>query len=142
MWPAALRGAPKGGDPERAQRAQEQAAVVTSLADALSQLSEGNLQSQISETFPADYEQLRKDFNAAVASLSETLGQVRTGSDAMRTGADEIAHASDDLSRRTEQQAASLEETAAALDEITATVKTTAAMRASTTRCWIWPPCP
>ena len=112
---------------ERAQRAQEQAAVVTSLASALSSLSEGNLQSQISETFPADYEQLRKDFNAAVASLSETLGQVRTGSDAMRTGADEIAHASDDLSRRTEQQAASLEETAAALDEITATVKTTAA---------------
>ena len=112
---------------ERAQRAQEQAAVVTSLASALSSLSEGNLQSQISETFPADYEQLRKDFNAAVASLSDTLGQVRTGSDAMRTGADEIAHASDDLSRRTEQQAASLEETAAALDEITATVKTTAA---------------
>ncbi len=112
---------------ERAQRAQEQAAVVTSLASALSSLSEGNLQSQISETFSADYEQLRKDFNAAVASLSETLGQVRTGSDAMRTGADEIAHASDDLSRRTEQQAASLEETAAALDEITATVKTTAA---------------
>lgn len=112
---------------DRAQRAQEQAAVVTSLASALSSLSEGNLQSQISETFPADYEQLRKDFNAAVASLSETLGQVRTGSDAMRTGADEIAHASDDLSRRTEQQAASLEETAAALDEITATVKTTAA---------------
>ncbi|MCA3734591.1 MAG: PAS domain S-box protein, partial [Phenylobacterium sp.] len=112
---------------ERAQRAQEQAAVVTSLASALSSLSEGNLQSQISETFPADYEQLRKDFNTAVASLSETLGQVRTGSDAMRTGADEIAHASDDLSRRTEQQAASLEETAAALDEITATVKTTAA---------------
>ena len=119
--------AKEASEAERAQRAQEQAAVVTSLADALSQLSEGNLQSQISETFPADYEQLRKDFNAAVASLSETLGQVRTGSDAMRTGADEIAHASDDLSRRTEQQAASLEETAAALDEITATVKTTAA---------------
>jgi methyl-accepting chemotaxis protein len=112
---------------ERAQRAQEQAAVVTSLASGLSSLSEGNLQAQILETFPADYEQLRKDFNAAVGSLSETLGQVRTGSDAMRTGADEIAHASDDLSRRTEQQAASLEETAAALDEITATVKTTAA---------------
>ncbi|MCA6289588.1 MAG: PAS domain S-box protein, partial [Phenylobacterium sp.] len=119
--------AKEASEAERAQRAQEQAAVVTSLADALSQLSEGNLQAQISETFPADYEQLRKDFNAAVASLSETLGQVRTGSDAMRTGADEIAHASDDLSRRTEQQAASLEETAAALDEITATVKTTAA---------------
>ncbi len=112
---------------ERAQRAQEQAAVVTSLASALSSLSEGDLQSQITETFPADYEQLRKDFNAAVASLSDTLGQVRTGSDAMRTGAEEIAHASDDLSRRTEQQAASLEETAAALDQITATVKTTAA---------------
>ena len=112
---------------ERAERAQEQAAVVTSLASALSNLSEGNLNSQISETYPGDYEQLRADFNAAVASLSQTLRQVRTGSEAMRTGADEIAHASDDLSRRTEQQAASLEQTAAALDEITATVKTTAA---------------
>jgi methyl-accepting chemotaxis protein len=112
---------------ERARRAQEQAAVVTSLAAALSGLSEGNLQSQITETFPGDYEQLRTDFNAAVTSLADTISQVRTGSETMRTGTDEIAHASDDLSRRTEQQAASLEETAAALDEITATVKTTAA---------------
>ena len=111
---------------QRAERTQEQASVVSALAQGLGELSRGNLVAQITMAFPTDYETLRTDFNAALTSLAETLDQVRAGTDSIRTGTDEIASASDDLSRRTEHQAASLEETAAALDQITATVKKTA----------------
>jgi len=119
----AARGA---AEREREASARELAGVVEALARGLGELSVGNLAAPIGEAFPAAYEKLREDYNAAAASLAETLEQVRSGTEGIRTGTDEIAQASDDLSRRTEQQAASLEETAAALDEITATVRKTA----------------
>jgi methyl-accepting chemotaxis protein len=112
---------------ERETAAQQQAEVVQSLATGLTRLSEGDLVFRLNTAFAADYEQLRTDFNAAMAKLEDTMTVVANNTAGIGAGADEIAQASDDLSRRTEQQAASLEETAAALDEITATVKKTAA---------------
>ncbi|WP_312816611.1 methyl-accepting chemotaxis protein [Atlantibacter subterraneus] len=55
--------------------------------------------------------------------LAKTVGDVRTGANAIYSGASEIAIGNNDLSSRTEQQAASLEETAASMEELTATVK-------------------
>ncbi len=106
--------------------ADELAMVVRTLGDRLSALSHGKLTCQIEQTFPAEYEKLRIDFNAAVDQLQDAMKVIINNVQGIRSGADEISHAADDLSRRTEQQAASLEETAAALDEITATVKKTA----------------
>ena len=111
---------------ERAAKTAEQATVVQRLASNLKSLSDGDLTARIAEPFAGDYEQLRTDFNAAMARLLETMQTVLTSTFGISTGAGEISQAADDLSRRTEQQAASLEETAAALEEITATVKKTA----------------
>jgi methyl-accepting chemotaxis protein len=113
-------------DAARMKAAQEQATVVSSIAAGLEDLAGGELTSRITDTFAADYEKLRVDFNAAMSTLQETMMVVSTNTSAIRSGTDEISSAADDLSRRTEQQAASLEETAAALDEITATVRKTA----------------
>jgi methyl-accepting chemotaxis protein len=111
---------------ERARAAQEQAKVVQALASGLEKLSGGDLTFRIEETFGAEYEKLKTDFNAAVAHLNQTMTAVVGRSQGLRASGQEIAGASDDLSKRTEQQAASLEQTAAALDQITATVKKTA----------------
>ena len=110
----------------RANAAAEQADVVKATGAGLSALSSGNLSFRITEEFSGEYAQLKLDFNAAMASLEETMGVITSNAQAMQTGAGEISQAADDLSRRTEQQAATLEETAAALDEITATVRRTA----------------
>jgi methyl-accepting chemotaxis protein len=55
-------------------------------------------------------------------SLTDVVGHVRDGTDAMDTATDEIARANMDLSRRTESQASFLEETAGSLEELTAGV--------------------
>ena len=109
-----------------AEAAEQQTRVVAALASGLSRLSSGDLAHRIAEPFPADYERLRSDFNAALEKLHVTMRDVLASASAIRSGTGEISTAADDLSRRTEQQAASLEETAAALDEITATVRRTA----------------
>jgi len=112
-----------------ARRAEEEAArerVMSALAQGLSRLSQGDVAARLDARFPEQYEDLRANYNSAVAQLGETLSAVIASARGMRTGSGEITQAADDLSRRTEQQAASLEETAAALDEVTATVRRSA----------------
>jgi len=110
----------------QAETARLQAHVVSSVAEGLEKLSEGDLVYQLSNPFSAEYEKLRSDFNAAVSKLKDTMKIVSNNTGAIRLGSNEISSAAQDLSQRTGQQAASLEETAAALDEITATVRKTA----------------
>ncbi|WP_216850884.1 methyl-accepting chemotaxis protein [Acidisphaera sp. L21] len=111
---------------ERAEAEARQTSVVDGLATGLTRLSHGDLTVRLSDPFAAEYESLRRDFNAAVAQLQSTLAVIIENTAGLRSGTGEITQAADDLSRRTEQQAASLEETAAALDQITATVRKTA----------------
>ncbi len=108
-------------------RANEAAAVqervTSSLAEGLSALAGGDLTYQVKIAFPAEYERLKTDFNAAVMELRTAMKSISHSTGNIHGGSGEISQASDDLSRRTEQQAASLEETAAAMTEITATVQ-------------------
>ena len=96
--------------------------TVSTLAEALAQLAQGNLTHRITAEFPAKTAGLRSDFNETAAKLQETLNAVSVAASGILSGSSEISTSSDDLSRRTEQQAASLEETAAALDQITVNV--------------------
>ncbi len=110
---------------ERTKAAAAQAAVVAAIGSGLEALAEGNVSHRLQHAFAAEYEPLRRNFNAAVGELDVLLRGVVGNTNAMQTGTDEIKRASDHLSRRTEQQAASLEEAAAALSEITSTVRRT-----------------
>jgi methyl-accepting chemotaxis protein len=110
----------------RAASAKEQAHVVANIGQGLDALAKGDLTFRISEEFPGEYRKLQDDFNAAMATLQETMKTIAGATEGIRSGTGEVSQAADDLSKRTEQQAASLEETAAALDQITATVRKTA----------------
>ena len=113
-------------DAERQKAAREQELAIAALAEGLEHLASGDLIFRLTETLAVEYEALRADFNAAIATMHETMQAITMVAQGVRSGAEEITQASDDLSHRTEQQAASLEETAAALDQITATVRKTA----------------
>jgi len=97
--------------------------VVDALRVGLNRLSAGDLQSEIEEAFPTDYEQLRTDFNIAVSTLSDAMQVVIDNAQTIDGEAQEISNAAADLSQRTERQAATLAETATALDQLTASVR-------------------
>ena len=111
---------------ERRRRAEEQKLVVSTLAEGLGRLSQGDFRSTIDVEFSEGYEKLRHDFNAALKTLSQLIGTISASSDTIASNAGEITAASGDLSRRTENTAATLEETAAALSELTAAVSSSA----------------
>ena len=111
---------------ERAEMQAEQDLVVARLGVGLNGLAEGDLQVSIEETFGADYEKLRVDFNSTSTRLCNAMRDVRANAESIRGEVADISNAAADLSARTETQAATLEQTAAAIEEITASVKSAA----------------
>jgi methyl-accepting chemotaxis protein len=111
---------------ERQQSVTLQRHIVSIVGAGLSELSNGNLGHRITEDFPGEYDKLKQDFNAALASLEETINTMNLSVANIGSGTGEISGSASDLAKRTEQQAASLEETAAALNEITAQVNSSA----------------
>jgi len=102
--------------------ATEREIMVKQLTAAMSELAHGNLAYRISTPFPGESEQLRGNFNAALAQLADAMGLVLESSRAVDSGAAEIRTASDDLAQRTEAQAARLEEASAAMRQVTTLV--------------------
>ncbi|MEZ0002880.1 methyl-accepting chemotaxis protein [Sinorhizobium fredii] len=111
---------------ERAETGALQRDIVARLGKGLSHLASGDLAYRIADEFPGEYAQLKRDFNATMESLEETIRTVNHSVVNIGSGTGEISSAANDLSHRTEQQAASLEETAAALDELTSQVDASA----------------
>ena len=111
---------------ERERRQTQEAAevrfAVESIGHALNELSSGKLNYRIESVFAERLDQVRLDFNEAVARLEDAMRRVGQNAQAIAAGSNQIRAAADDLSKRTEQQAASVEETAAALEQITTTV--------------------
>jgi methyl-accepting chemotaxis protein len=98
--------------------------VLGQMGTALKQLAQGDLTAQMAG-LPAEYAQVEQDFNAATASLRETLLAVSSSVSVISSGSGEIRSGADDLASRTEEQAASLEETAAAMRAATDMVQET-----------------
>jgi methyl-accepting chemotaxis protein len=111
---------------ERQEASQLQRRIVSIVGTGLSELSGGNLGYRIAADFPGEYAQLKQDFNAALATLEETISTMNLSVDQIGSGTSEISNGAANLAKRTEQQAASLEETAAALNEITEQVNSSA----------------
>jgi methyl-accepting chemotaxis protein len=89
----------------------------------LAAVANGDLNRRVHGDLPGRFGQLASDANRTVDTLTEIVGQIRQGSDAISSAAAEIAAGNSDLSQRTEQQAASLEETASSMEELTSTVR-------------------
>jgi methyl-accepting chemotaxis protein len=99
----------------RERVAEEQAQVFQAMGEGLSRLSHGDLAWRLREAFPADYEPLREEFNAAIARLHEAMAVVVEAVEAMTTDSSEIGAAADGLSRHAETQATTMQQAAAAL---------------------------
>ena len=111
---------------ERAQGERDQQVVVAELSAGLDAMARQDLEFRIERAFPQAYEELRRNYNTAVDSLSGALRTVRVGSASVMNSIVEIRAASDDLALRNEQQALSLAQTTAAMNGVTGSVRETA----------------
>ncbi len=113
-------------DAEKAKETRQDQFAIETLGQSLGRLAGGDLVQLIESPFAAKTERLRKDFNASIDKLKQTMLSVVSSTETIRSSAQEMSAASEDLARRTERQATSVEETAAALQEIAANVRESA----------------
>jgi methyl-accepting chemotaxis protein len=105
----------------------ERVTVVNELGAGLGRLADCNIRQTIDTPFGAEFEPLRRDFNASIGAFQETLMGVLKQTGLLNGSSQEMHEAADQMSMRTKEQAASLEETSAALEEVTATVRASSA---------------
>lgn len=108
---------------EAQQKMEEQARAVERLAIGLADLSQGALDSPLTEELAAAYEPLRNDFNVAVANLSRAMGEVIAVTTGINGQVSSLDSLSTQVSNEAGKNAAAIEETAAALEEMTSTVR-------------------
>jgi len=122
----AADAARKAAEDANAAAAQKQAAVVEALTRNLALLAQGDLTCRLPETFPAEYQALKSDFDSAVEKLNEAIGSISVVAREVIDISGEISSATATFSERTEGQAASLEQTSSSMEQIAATVKNNA----------------
>jgi methyl-accepting chemotaxis protein len=88
--------------------------------DAAVQLAKGDL--TISVTPQSAKDALGTALQGMVAKLSQVIGEVRTGANALSAAASQVASTSQTLSQGTSEQAASVEETTSSLEQMTASI--------------------
>ncbi|WMT87728.1 methyl-accepting chemotaxis protein [Pelagibacterium sp. 26DY04] len=108
------------------ERARVQQDVLGRTGEALGALAAGHLDTRIEGELPEGFAQLGADFNAAAASLEETIVGIRASVDAIASDAGAVAGSAQDLADRLSRQAAAIEQSSAALDEVAANVNETA----------------
>jgi methyl-accepting chemotaxis protein len=107
---------------ERADRTQREA--MQALGAALGALAKGDMLRRLDADFPAEFGDLRDDYERARETLGSALSAVVAASTALAQEHRALDRSAEELSSRTERQAANLEQSAAALQEITTAVKT------------------
>ncbi len=101
-------------------------AITQPLAEALKvaqTVSSGDLTSHIEVNRQDEIGLLMAALKEMNESLSQRIGEVRTGIETIASASSQIATGNLDLSSRTEEQAGALEETASSMEELTSAVK-------------------
>jgi len=105
---------------------ETQQRVIAQMNDALLRLAQSDLTAEIRDPFPGAYEDLRINYNQAIATIAAALGEIRGLAEHVLQGSDEINAASADLAQRNERQAANLQLASNAMGGVTAALSTTA----------------
>ena len=105
---------------------RETQAVVDEMSQALSQLQQGNLVSDIETPFADHYETLRANYNKSLLMLRTSLSEVIAAAQQVDQFSQEQRGSAIEMAERTETQGATLEKTVAALEELTSGLRGTA----------------
>jgi methyl-accepting chemotaxis protein len=93
--------------------------VIEELGAGLGRLADSNIRMTLDQPFGAEFEPLRRDFNASIGAFQQTLSGVLDQTHELARNGSAMKNSAEELSDRTHQQVVALEQTAAALSEAT-----------------------
>lgn len=93
------------------------------VADGMRKMAEGDLRDKVDVSGKDELAEMGAAFNRMVENLSQTIGEVRTGANALASAAAQVSSTSQGLSQGTSEQASSVEETTASLEELSSSIE-------------------
>jgi len=96
---------------------------VSQVADAMRKMAEGDLRNTVDVSGSEELVLMGAAYNRMVENLAQTIGEVRTGANALASAAAQVSSTSQGLSQGTSEQASSVEETTASLEELSSSIE-------------------
>jgi len=90
--------------------------------DAANQLAEGDLTMRIESKNKDEIGQLLRAMQNMIAKLSQVVGEVNGGAEAIASASEEVSATAQSLSQASSEQAAGVEETSASIEQMTASI--------------------
>ncbi len=116
----------KAVEAEKTLADEQQSQALGILSDGLNYLAQGDLQKQLPDDLPEEFQEMTKNYNSALQSLSKTLCRTQRTSASIVKSSAEIAQSSEELSSRSTQQASSLKQSSKTIDDLAKSVEETA----------------
>jgi len=98
-------------------------APIILMAGALRKMADGDLRDKVEVSGKDEVADMGAAFNRMVENLSQTIGEVRSGANALSSAAQQVSSTSQGLSQGTSEQASSVEETSASLEELSSSIE-------------------
>jgi methyl-accepting chemotaxis protein len=98
-------------------------APIVLMAGALRKMADGDLRDKVEVSGKDEVAEMGIAFNRMVENLSQTIGEVRSGANALSSAAQQVSSTSQGLSQGTSEQASSVEETSASLEELSSSIE-------------------
>ncbi|WP_243325200.1 methyl-accepting chemotaxis protein [Geothrix sp. SG200] len=93
------------------------------VAEGMRKMADGDLRDKVDVSGKDELAEMGAAFNRMVENLSQTIGEVRTGANALASAAQQVSSTSQGLSQGTSEQASSVEETTASLEELSSSIE-------------------
>jgi methyl-accepting chemotaxis protein len=97
--------------------------IIGELKQLFAAMANGDLTQSMSHHYDGAFEELKKDVNTTVTTLTQMLNTVKHTFEIVNQVSADISQSNKHLSQRTEQQATNLEQTASSMEEMTSTVQ-------------------
>jgi methyl-accepting chemotaxis protein len=85
-------------------------------------LAEGDLTKTIDKAYEGSFGEMRQYVNDTIAKLSQVVGDVNAGAEALAGASEEVSATAQSLSQASSEQAAGVEETSASIEQMTASI--------------------
>ncbi len=96
---------------------------VSDISRILEEISSGNLNLSVTDSFKGDFVEIRNSLNLIIKSLNEIFKEIGTASEQVSSGAKQVADSSQALSQGSTEQASAIEELTASMEEIASQTK-------------------
>ncbi|WP_257313192.1 methyl-accepting chemotaxis protein [Geothrix fuzhouensis] len=98
-------------------------APIILMAGALRKMADGDLRDKVEVGGKDEVADMGNAFNRMAENLAQTIGEVRSGANALSSAAQQVSSTSQGLSQGTSEQASSVEETSASLEELSSSIE-------------------